>query len=293
MGHFDQILVPVDFSECSDEGLRLAATLARAFKSRLLIVHVLPLDVLDLLGDFPTPAADATRIATATERLKHHVATVLEGREPLPALEVEVIWGTPHLDLAPYAIQRRVRLVVMGTHGRTGMKHILLGSVAERVVRLAPCPVLTVRAGTKQPGSLHIERPLEPAGSKQVHIGQVGRMMTRRPVTIAPGDMLALARDRMALEGVRHIPVVDGTRLVGILSDYDLPAHAGQLERTRVNAVMTPDPITVSSDVTVEDAAQLMVNHSIRALPVVAGERVIGIVSATDILEDYARAARR
>ena len=56
---------------------------------------------------------------------------------------------------------------------------------------------------------------------------------------------------------------------------------------------MTPDPITVASDVTVDAAARLMIERNVRALPVVDGDRVIGIISATDILEDYVRASRR
>jgi CBS domain-containing protein len=87
--------------------------------------------------------------------------------------------------------------------------------------------------------------------------------------------------------------VVDGGRVVGILSDRDLPRYAGYYESARVKAAMTPDPVAVAADVTIDAAAQLMVDRRVRALPVVEGERLVGIISSTDILEDYVTAARR
>ncbi len=294
MANFAQILVPLDYSECSDEALRLAARLARAFQGRLLVLHMLPIDLPGILGDFPSPAADTTRITSETTRLHAHIHSVLEDGDGVPALEIEVAWGSPHLDIVPYAIERRVDLIVLGTHGRTGVKHLLLGSVAERTVRSAPCPVLTVRAGAAAAtGELRPAAPTERGHRRPSQVGEVGRMMTRSPITVAPDDVLTVARDRMAEAAVRHLPVVEGERLVGIVSDRDLPAHLGYLEHTRVSAAMTPNPVTVASDVSVDAAAHLMIERHVRALPVVDGERVIGILSVTDILEDYIRAARR
>jgi len=294
MANFAQILVPLDYSECSDEALRLAARLARAFKSRLLVLHMLPLEISGMFGDFPAPAADATRITSETERLRAHIQSVLEDGDGVPALEIEVAWGSAYLDIVPYAVERRVDLIVLGTHGRSGVKHLLLGSVAEHIVRSAPCPVLTARAGaTAATGELRPAEPTERGHHRPARVGDVGRMMTRRPITVAPDDVLTVARDRMAEAAVRHLPVVEGERLVGILSDRDLPAHLGYLGHTRVSAAMTQDPVTVASDVSVDTAAHLMIERNVRALPVVDGERVIGIISVTDILEDYIRAARR
>ena len=288
MRQLAQILVPVDFSACSDEALRAAAALAGAFEGRLIVVHFVPID-LYAVGDFPAVTVDGERLERERDRVDAHVDAIL-GSGDAPPYEVEVAWGSPHVDIVHYAVERRVDLIVVGTHGRTGMKHVLLGSVAERTVRTAPCPVLTVRAGTASAlREMHaVDRP--PAGRPRE--GEVGRMMTCAPLVVASTDMLEVARQRMVRAGIRHLPVVDGGRLVGILSDRDLPAHVGQFARTKVDAAMTPNPIAVSRDVSAESAARLMIEHRVRALPVVDGERVVGILSATDILEDYIRAAR-
>ena len=116
--------------------------------------------------------------------------------------------------------------------------------------------------------------------------------MRRSPVTIAPDAMLEEARQLMAKHRIRHLPVVERGKLVGILSTSDLGAHVGQLARTKVNAAMTANPICVGSGVDAATAARLMLERGVRALPVVDGEKVIGVISASDIIEEYARAAR-
>jgi acetoin utilization protein AcuB len=116
--------------------------------------------------------------------------------------------------------------------------------------------------------------------------------MSASLVTIGPDDNLETARHRMAVASIRHLPVVGAGRLVGILSDIDLPAHSGRLADTPVHVAMTPDPITIAADAMIDAAARLMLARRVRALPVVDGERLVGILSATDILEDYIRAYR-
>jgi CBS domain-containing protein/nucleotide-binding universal stress UspA family protein len=288
MSGFGQILVPIDYSEPSSAALELAAHIARAFKGRLLVLHLLPIEVY-AVADYPVVTGDGVRVAEETQRLSQHVRDLL-GPEA-PAYEVEVTWGSPYLQIVDYAIERRADLIVIGTHGRTGIKHVLLGSVAEKTVRLAPCPVLTVRGPAEPVASGQEGAPV----TRQRHIaqpGEVGEMMRRNPLTIGAADTLERARIEMAKAGIRHLPVVAGERLVGMLSDRDLAAHAGHLERTKVDVAMTPEPTTVSSDVTAVAAARLMLERHVRALPVVDGERLVGILSASDILEDYIRAAR-
>jgi CBS domain-containing protein len=283
-----QILVPFDYSAPAEAALMLAGDLARTYRAKLLVVHFVEIEV-HTLGDYPIIKGDP--ITEETERLRKHVHHVLADAGESPAPEVEVAWGSPFLRIVETAIERKADLIIMGTHGRSGIKHILLGSVAERTVRLAPCPVLTVRGPVILPDEALVDAWRSAVSSGTRH-GEVGGMMSPNPVTIGPDDSLETACDRMAAAKIRHLPVVDAGRLVGILSDIDLPAYRSQFAHTRVHVAMTPDPITVAPDATVDSAARLMLDRRVRALPVVEGEQLIGMLSATDILEDYVRVSR-
>ena len=293
MTAFAHILVPIDYEAPADAALRVAGQLVRASKGRLLVAHTLPLPVYTMT-EFPILPIDGQWIAEETEHLRAHARAVLEADGEVPAFEVDVVVDTAVLRIIQLAAERRVDVIVMGTHGRTGIKHLLLGSVAERVVRLAPCPVLTVRAG-REPhlGALAAEAHAASHAAPVTGHGEVGELMRRSPVTIAPTAMLEEARVMMATNRIRHLPVVEHGKLVGILSSSDLGSHVGQLARTKVNAAMTPDPTCVGTGVDAATAAHLMLERRVRALPVVDGERVVGVISASDFVEEYARAARR
>jgi acetoin utilization protein AcuB len=81
--------------------------------------------------------------------------------------------------------------------------------------------------------------------------------------------------------------VVDGEALVGIVTDRDMLGHAGYLESTTVGAVMTADPQTMTPGMTVEDAARLMISHKISGLPVIDHGKLVGIVTATDVMKAF------
>jgi universal stress protein A len=150
--NIDTILVPYDFAEASHHALAYAKGLAERFGSSLQLLHVLP-DPNAPYAYMPlSPDAPATYYVppdTVDEMMKE--ATVrLDG--VLPSAERQsfraltfVQLGDPRQEILHHAARQRVDLIVMGTHGRGGAAHLLLGSVAERVVRTAPCPVLTVR----------------------------------------------------------------------------------------------------------------------------------------------------
>lgn len=120
-----QILFPTDFSEVSRRAGRTAADLARRFGARLHVLHVVP------------PATDPT---PAPRGLEAAVAELGPGLEIIP----RTLSGLAGRTIVAYAREHGIDLIVMGTHGRTGFSHALLGSVAESVVRRAPCRVLTV-----------------------------------------------------------------------------------------------------------------------------------------------------
>jgi universal stress protein A len=161
---FPKILVPVDFSAYSTEALLYAASIAERFFSTLMVQHVISKEVemvttyqsqehrgLPLLGPFSeTFDMPTTTTETVTVDLRERAHTALQ--EFLPPelndrpVKLLVSVGHPFEQILATAADENITLIVMGTHGRTGLTHTVLGSVAERVVRSAPCPVLTVKA---------------------------------------------------------------------------------------------------------------------------------------------------
>lgn len=138
------ILVPTDFSECSDAAIRYGAALAEAFGASLQLLSVVhdPYSRPWAAEGFAAPIADlmADWEAEARRRLAECIPPGAESRTTL----VTAV-GAPQAEIVRYAAEHDVDLIVLGTHGRGPIGHLLLGSVAERVVRSAPCPVLTVR----------------------------------------------------------------------------------------------------------------------------------------------------
>lgn len=143
MARFETLLVPHDFSDDAEAALDAAVELARRLGARLHLLHVYqqPVDVLSPYGIAIPPNVGPELRAAAQTRLEK-----LAERIPDLQVQVHVAEGPPALAIAETAEALAVDLVVMGTHGRTGLRHLLLGSVAERTMRTAPCPVLTVKA---------------------------------------------------------------------------------------------------------------------------------------------------
>ena len=133
-----RILVPTDFSETSDAALEYASGLAQTFDAQLYLLHVPGKTGENFEADFPINQFEKV----ARERLETLVSQQ-EARELRPEYAMRI--GTPSDEILRYADDRDIDLIVMGTHGRSGVAHMLLGSVAEKVVRGAMCPVLTVR----------------------------------------------------------------------------------------------------------------------------------------------------
>ena len=138
------ILVPTDFSECSDTAVKYGSALANAFGATLHLLNVVqdPYTMPYGADGFVAPGQDLLGgwRAEAKRRLEAAVPAGFESRT-VAATRV----GSPWPEIVHYAIDHHVDLIVLGTHGRGAIGHVLIGSVAERVVRTAPCPVLTVR----------------------------------------------------------------------------------------------------------------------------------------------------
>jgi nucleotide-binding universal stress UspA family protein len=144
MINLNTILVPSDFSECSDEALRYGLELARRFDARLHLLHVVqdPVTQPWAAEGFSVPLFEAVEDwrRQAEARLRAAVPDADRDR-----VTIACIVATPYAAILDYAAAHDADLIVMGTHGRGGVSHVLIGSIAERVVRRAPCPVLTVR----------------------------------------------------------------------------------------------------------------------------------------------------
>lgn len=146
---FGKILVPVDFSEYMDEILEYATEIARKFDSSLHLIHIIPtMDYFTPYEAFITPE----NVEAAQKAIETDVKKQLEeaaGRIGGIAVTKAVRTGAAFVEITEYAESEGMDLIVMGTHGRGGIQHLLLGSVAGRVIRRAPCPVLTIRPQKK------------------------------------------------------------------------------------------------------------------------------------------------
>lgn len=141
------ILVPFDFSPYAEQALDDALALAQTLQARLTLLHVIDTTPLGLAEGTTLHASSywqelETRIAEGmAERLSRVQEARLQG-------DTVIAEGVPFQTIIDTARDKNVDLIVMETHGRTGLTHVLLGSVAEKVVRLAPCPVLVTRRST-------------------------------------------------------------------------------------------------------------------------------------------------
>jgi nucleotide-binding universal stress UspA family protein len=142
-----QILVATDFSDPSEAALVYGRELARNFGSTLRVVHAVDDLIARSAGSdgFVFSDADLQDQVEATARTRVESLLTNEDRELLRAEAVVIVSNTPAYAIVDYARKADVDLIVMGTHGRGAVAHLLMGSVAERVVRMAPCPALTVR----------------------------------------------------------------------------------------------------------------------------------------------------
>ena len=257
---FRNILCPVDFDDNSLEALDLAGSLSRQNDGTLFIMHVVPMPATPI----GMPAyMDLYKLQEETARRK--LAEI--ARKRLAGLKYELLVriGDPAVTVLNAERKVGADLVVMATHGRHGFSRFFLGSVAEIVLRESVCPVLTLRYMMPQK-----------------HL--VGSCMTRNPVTATPEEKLSSVHSKMLEGGFRCIPVLKDGAPVGIVTDRDIRNHVGYLEHTEAFKAMSEALITVSPSTTVREAARLLRERRIGALPVVEDGKLTGVVTVTDLL---------
>ena len=158
-----KILVPIDYSGDAYQALQWGASLAGKYGAKLLLLHVIPKAVEEMYPEgtgFVSPTSSYYEGMAPGIWTKHPIIIDLvdnahtelrdfayKNLEDAVPVQANVAVGKPAEEILRVARDEKVDLIVMGTHGRTGLRHLLLGSVAEEVTRHAPCPVFTVRIG--------------------------------------------------------------------------------------------------------------------------------------------------
>jgi universal stress protein A len=145
MEKISKILVPLDFSEASARALRYAVDLANRYDATLELVHVFDVAAHGL----PDPMLlDPKQFETAINMLHEELAAAKRAAAAggIELVDTALLHGKPAAEILKRAQEGSFDLIVLGTHGRSGLKHLLIGSVAELIVRSAPCPVLAVKA---------------------------------------------------------------------------------------------------------------------------------------------------
>ena len=169
-----KIVVPLDFSKCSEIALRYAINLARRFDARLFLLHIVRLDYR-LMADGYAMYAEEEILKmvhdTAEEEMRRLVAATDFGRAEF---EIAIETGSAEIRISSYAREIAADIIVTSTHGRTGFKHVLIGSTAEHIVRNAECPVLVVPA--RQAMKLIQQRSASASAPRSVsHARRLGR----------------------------------------------------------------------------------------------------------------------
>jgi universal stress protein A len=141
-----RILFPTDFSEGALQALPYAVDMARTHGAKLYIMHVL-YDIASASGlHIPHTSVDMMYKEMEASAIRELEQFGWDKREDLKDVEYKVIRGVPYEEILKFIKEKNIDLLVIGTHGRTGIDRVIFGSTAQRVVRHSPCPVLTIKA---------------------------------------------------------------------------------------------------------------------------------------------------
>jgi len=141
---FTNIVCPVDFSEYTEGILRYAVSIAKKYDARLHLLHVIPnLNYFTPYESFLTPENLVLIEKNIEKEIEKDFEKIVKNID-MPVKKI-IKTGVTFVEITDYVKEENIDLVVMGTHGRSGIEHILIGSVAEKILWRSPCPVLTVR----------------------------------------------------------------------------------------------------------------------------------------------------
>jgi len=264
---FSRILCPVDFDDNSMQALDTAAKLARENNGTVFVLHVVPL-IVEPTG-MPV-YVDLYKGQEETARAK-----LLEiAQKRLGGLKYEILLHTGEPAGSILNAEKKIGadVVVMATHGRRGFKRFFLGSIAELVLRESICPVLTVRCSATQ-------------------TDQVGTWMTKNPVTATPHEKLVSVAAKMHAGAFRSVLIVSDGAPVGIVTDRDIRQHNAFLDQTEAFKAMSEGLVTVTPTTDIREAARLLRERKIGALPVVEDGKLAGVITTSDVLEALTQGA--
>ena len=260
---FRRILSAVDFDDNSLAALDVAAQIARDNDGLVLLAHVVPM----IIPPTGRPVyIDLYKVQEDLARAKLDEIAQKRLRGVKHAIQTKM--GEPAGTILNLARRHAADLIVMATHGRRGFSRVLLGSIAEMVVREAPCPVLSVRRDD---------------ADKNL----VARWMSPNPVTATPDEKVAAVQARMHQGDFRSVPVVQNGHLVGLITDREVRGQMGPMDTIEVKQAMNEDPETVTPTTPLHDAARIIFEHKIDSLPVVEDGKLTGMITSSDILRAF------
>ena len=262
---YRRILAPVEFDETAHAVLDAAMRIAAESGGTIFLMHVVPLVAPIGMLNYVDIYKDQEKIA------RQKLESMVEHQRSELKCELMTRIGDPAHEILALERQMAADLIVLATHGRKGVRRMLLGSVADAVLRDATCPVLTVQ---RQESDVHL----------------VAKWMTPHPMSAEPAEKLAAVRAKMLSGHFRTMPVLSAGKLAGIITDRDLRRHEGYLDHTEVRLAMTTEVDTVTPSTPIHEAAKTLLEHKIGALPVVEGERLVGIISTSDVQRAFLEA---
>lgn len=271
------VIVATDYSPAASAAVAAGIDLARRLGSPLIAVHVIAgtpggADASDIWGSGEDTAK------REQQRLEQHLTAC--GGAPGAACDARVLWGEPVAALRELAARESPLLITIGRSGALGGGEDGIGAVARELVRAAPCPVVLCAAAPSAAPS---------ASDVAADTKTVASLMRPAPVTIGQNEALDRVEALMRDAGVHQLPVVEDGRLIGIVTRHDLIRQTGYWEQTKVDAVMTQNPVCVTPATRLHAAITLLLDEDINALPVVAEGTLVGMLSKTDILRFAAR----
>ena len=260
---YRRILAPIEFDETAHAVLDSAIRIATETGGIVFLTHVVPMVIA------PTGMPNYVDIYKDQERIaQEKMEAIVQRQRTDVKFELMSRIGDPAHEILALERQIAADLIVLATHGRKGVRRMLLGSVAEAVLRDATCPVLTVQ---RQESDVHL----------------VAKWMSADPISTEPAEKLAGVRAKMLSGHFRSMPVLSAGKLAGIITDRDLGRHEGYLDHTEVRLAMTTEVLTVAATTPIHESARLLLDRKIGALPVVEGERLVGIISTSDVLRAF------